>query len=105
LIFNRSVLLAHAEILKDAKAPAELISKVTKGELVPGFALPEDDRIPQDILTNWKDCYFPGIFVSSSSDYCTGMIPSDYLQQIRNQSIITYSDFLEANTMGSEVIH
>lgn len=105
LIFNRSVLLAHAEILKDAKAPAELISKVTKGELVPDFALPEDDRISQDILTNWKDCYFPGMFVSSSSDYCTGMIPSDYLKQIRNQSIITYSDFLEANTMGSEVIH
>ena len=55
LIFNRSALLAHAEILKDAKAPAELKSKVSRGELVPGFAMPESDIIPEDILTNWEN--------------------------------------------------
>ena len=43
--------------------------------------------------------------VSSNSDYWVGMVPSDYLQHIKDQPIITYADFLEANTMGSEVIH
>jgi len=105
LIFNHASMLAHIETLKQIKAPSELIKKLSRNELIPGFTIEEGDQPLAYYIDDWQTHYFPAMSVDDSVNYIAGLIPADHLSKIKDQPIITYADFLEANTISSEIIH
>tara|TARA_R110002110_G_scaffold414951_1_gene646758 strand:+ start:49353 stop:50393 length:1041 start_codon:yes stop_codon:yes gene_type:complete len=104
-IYSYQTLLAHTETLKDANAPTELINKVEKGELLPGFSLNENAQAAADKIEDWKNQYLPAMLIKGASEYYTVLAPSERFDKLQGQPIITYADFLESNSISSEIIH
>lgn len=105
-VFTKEALEIHLRTLQDLKAPKMLIEKVKAYELLPNLNLnSEETSITGEIINNWEKHYHPAIKISNSSNFHATLIADENLESVKTKSIITYADFLEANTMTNEVLH
>lgn len=106
LVFTGESVRALANSLRNSRAPAKLISQVESGELLPDYYFnDEDGGLPEDSLDDLEMHFHPAIHIGGKYDYSAILIPPDYLTGLRDKPIITYAEFLEANSITSEVLH
>ncbi len=106
LIYTDEMLDSHYQRLCALQAPAELLEKVSKGELLPGFnpQETEQDELLQ-MLAQWSLYYYPGIRIDGRKTYHATLMPDNLLADIHPQSIVPYNSFLEMNSIRHETLH
>lgn len=105
-IFTDESLSSHISMLNKLHAPEALIQKVSSKELLPSFSFNENDNAThQEKLENWESYYHPAIHISDSSNYYLTLVPDMPLDSLKDKNIITYADFLESNSITSEILH
>lgn len=106
LIFTDQILSSHVDILKSMKASTALIKKVISRDLLPSFTFNDENyEIHQEKVRDWEDYYYPAMPVNNSSVYFSTLTPAVQLIDIKEQNIIAYADFLEANSITNEILH
>jgi CheY-like chemotaxis protein len=106
LIYTDEALSSHIAMLKELKAPEILITKVAAKELIPGFSFNEEDNDQhQEKLNDWENYYHTPIHISESANYFLTLVPAKQLENLKEKNIISYSEFLEANSITSEILH
>jgi CheY-like chemotaxis protein len=105
LIYTEQTISSHIEALKELKAPDILIKKVSTKELLPGFSFEDEgNKQRHEKLYDWEANYYPVINTGSSKYYST-LVPANQLDNFTEKTMITYSEFLEANSIKNEILH
>lgn len=106
LIYTEEALEQHHQQLLELGAPQELVSQVANGTLIPGYDVQATPITMQHkILSSWEFFYFPGHKITSRTNYYTTLTGDDFLTEIHNKTIFSYSDFLETNSIIQQVMH
>lgn len=104
LIYTEEALKDHHRLLRELKAPAELIKLVGNGELLPGYDVQATQLSAQhEAIARWDLFYFPARRVGTTQYYTT--ITGDDFLPIHGKPILSYESFLETNSIVPQIIH
>ena len=104
-IYTEQAISSHLDALKELKAPDILVRKVSSRELLPGFSFNDESYLKrQEIINAWQANYYLVINTDSAKYYVT-LTPANQLDNLTDKTIITYSEFLETNSIESEILH
>jgi FixJ family two-component response regulator len=108
LIYTQETLAEHHQLLKDLKAPPELIKDVGAGLRIPTYNTIESE-ISRDspYLQDWRKHYAVAREIRSPTHtYYTTLCGVDALPDVAGQTLFSYEDFLESNNdTGSQIMH
>lgn len=105
-VLSTETLGKHIKALQAFKAPKALIEKLKSAELFPKIIINgEEETMPAELVNEWEKYYLPALKITNTSPFYVAFIADNDPASMNGKNIITYSDFLEANTMNNEILH
>jgi hypothetical protein len=107
LVYTKEALNEHYQQLQEVGAPADLLSEVKSGAVIPIFDTQSTPLSPtHPALSNADLFYYPAKKVSSATHtYFISMTGDEYLANLHGKTVLPYSHFLETNNLAQHVIH
>ncbi len=107
LIYHQEALASHCEQLESAGAPAELLSKVKVGKLLPVFdVLGVELNASHPFLAQWNLYYFPAHEIKSRGfSYFTTITNDECLPHIHGKQVFSFNNFMESNPVLPQIVH
>jgi CheY-like chemotaxis protein len=107
LVYTKEALNEHYQQLQEVGAPADLLSEVKSGAVIPIFDTQSTPLSPtHPALSNADLFYYPAKKISSATHtYFISMTGDEYLANLHGKTVLPYSHFLETNNLAQHVIH
>ena len=106
LLYSDDALQEHVEKLGFIGAPADLVKAVQNREVLPTYNIQDDSLTSHHpYITDWKSAYQPGVRIGARKNFHAIIIKGDQLPESYRKGIISYSNFLESNSLDREIVH
>ena len=105
LIYTQEALTQHYQLLQQLQAPADLVRQVGSGLLLPGYdAQAAQLSLQHEAIQRWDQFYFPARKIGTTR-YFTTIVDDEFLPAIRGKLTLSYSEFLETNSIVQQTMH
>jgi len=106
LVFTATEIQHHCNQLRIANAPESLWNSVLAGKLLPIFDIRnQDETIDARFIENREKYYQPAVRIEGSKHYYVTSLSDDSLPESYQGDILPFADFLESNSIDSEILH
>lgn len=106
LIYTATEIQHHCNQLRVANAPESLLTPVAAGDYLPIFDVRNQDETANTLyLENWEKYYLPAVRIEGSKHYYVTSLSDEDLPEQYQGEILPFADFLESNSLESEILH
>ncbi len=110
LIMSQIALLEHLRQCRTRKAPAELLTALEAGDMLPLFNIGNDgEHLNETFFKDWRKHYAPGCRIAEDTPYYTTQLGEEatraLLPQLRAQDIQSYASYLRQPAPTGKILH